>query len=148
MLKKWDLQKDTEKEFKRLTLLQNGFKSNSGVYNLFHKYKARYGHIHLGYSRAKTAEQRKAVSVNVLHRNLAVTDEVYMRMSSDEANQILVSFDFDENDSYSDDQPVSNTEAMVDPSAMNDMMIKLFSAMDPEILIQTGMALKSMKNGS
>ena len=38
MLKKWDLQKDTEKEFKRLTLLQNGFKSNSGVYNLFHKY--------------------------------------------------------------------------------------------------------------
>ena len=38
MLKKWDLQKDTEKEFKRLILLQNGFKSNSGVYNLFHKY--------------------------------------------------------------------------------------------------------------
>ena len=56
-----------------------------------------------------------------------------------------VSFDFDENDSYSDDQPVSNT---VDPSIMNDMMIKLFSAKDPEMLIQTGMALKSMKNGS
>ena len=36
--KKWDQQKDTEKEFKRLILLQNGFKSNSGVYNLFHKY--------------------------------------------------------------------------------------------------------------
>ena len=69
-------------------------------------------------------------------------------MSSDEANQILVSFDFDENDSYSDDQPVSNTEAMVDPGAVNDMMVKLFSAMHPEILIQTGMALKSMKNGS
>ena len=111
-------------------------------------HKARYGHIHLGYSRAKTAEQRKAVSVNVLHRNLAVTDEIYMRMTSDEANQILVSFDFDENDSYSDNQPVSNTEAIVDSSAMNDMMKKLFSAMDPEVLIQTGMALKSMKNGS
>ena len=85
--------------------------------------------------------------MNMLHRNLAVTDEIYMRMSSDEANQILVSFDFDENDSYSDDQPVSNTEAIADLSAMNDMMIKLFSAMDPEILMQTGMALKSMKNG-
>ena len=111
-------------------------------------HKARYGHIHLGYSRAKTAEQRKAVSVNVLHRNLAVTDEIYMRMTSDEANQILVAFDFDENDSYSDNQPVSNTEAIVDSSSMNDMMKKLFSAMDPEVLIQTGMALKSMKNGS
>jgi hypothetical protein len=28
MLKKWDLQKDTEKEFKRLTLLQNDFKNS------------------------------------------------------------------------------------------------------------------------
>ena len=67
-----------------------------------------------------------------------------MRMSSDEANQIPVYFNFDENDSYSDDQTVPNTEAIVDSSAMNDMM-KLFTAMDPEMLIQAGELMRAMK---
>lgn len=59
-------------------------------------HKARYGHIHLGFSKAKTAEERKAVSLNAMHESLSVTDEVYARMSSAKANQILLSFNFDE----------------------------------------------------
>ncbi len=59
-------------------------------------HKARYGHIHLGFSKAKTAEERKAISMNAMHGSLAITDEVYARMNSDQANKILLSFNFDE----------------------------------------------------
>ena len=65
-------------------------------------HKARYGHIHLGFSKARTAEERKAVSINAMHGSLAVTDEVYARMSSYQANKILLSFNFDEDDPDSD----------------------------------------------
>ncbi len=58
-------------------------------------HKARYGHIHLGFSKAKTAEERKAISMNAMHGSLAITDEVYARMNSDQANKILLSFNFD-----------------------------------------------------
>ena len=66
-------------------------------------HKARYGHIHLGFSKAKTAEERKAVSINVMHDSLTVTDEIYARMSSEQANRILLSFNYDEDDSIQDE---------------------------------------------
>ena len=59
-------------------------------------HKARYGHIHLCMSKAKTAEERKAVSMNVMHGSTAITDEVYMRMNSDQVSEILSGFNFDE----------------------------------------------------
>ena len=65
-------------------------------------HKARYGHIHMGFSKAKTAEERKAVSINAMHESIAVTDEVYARMSSYQANKILLSFNYDEEDSDRD----------------------------------------------
>ena len=67
-------------------------------------------------------------------------------MNSDQANKILAAFDFDDGPSnnHTDSQPVSTD----DPNLMNEMMMKLFTAMDPEMLIHTGMALKTMKNGS
>ncbi len=68
-------------------------------------HKARYGHIHLGFSKAKTAEERKAVSINAMHESLSITDDVYARMSSYQANKILLSFNFDEDDSAGSGQP-------------------------------------------
>lgn len=58
-------------------------------------HKARYGHIHLGFSKAKTAEERKAISINAMHESLSVTDVVYARIGSNQANEILLSFNYD-----------------------------------------------------
>ncbi|MBQ6504193.1 MAG: hypothetical protein IJI57_09810 [Flexilinea sp.] len=106
-------------------------------------HKARYGHIHLGMSKARTAEERKAISENAMHGSLAVTDEVYARMNSDHANKILASFDFDDDPSGKRSDPEIESNANSD--SMNDMMMKLFTAMDPDMLIQAGEFMKSMK---
>ena len=109
-------------------------------------HKARYGHIHLGMSKAKTAEERKAISENAMHGSLSVTDEVYARMNSDQANKILASFDFDDDPSGNNsDSEIESTE---NSDSMNDMMMKLFTAMDPDMLIQAGEFIKSRKTGS
>ena len=108
-------------------------------------HKARYGHIHLGFSKAKTAEERKAISVNAMHGSLSVTDEVYARMNSDHANQILTSFNFDE------DEPSNNRNSNSTPESVQDqyeMMVKLFYAMNPDMLIQAGQFIKSMRKDS
>ena len=106
-------------------------------------HKARYGHIHLGMSKARTAEERKAISENAMHGSLSVTDEVYARMNSDQANKILASFDFDDNPSGKHPDPEIESNANSD--SMNDMMMKLFTAMDPDMLIRAGEFMKSMK---
>ena len=106
-------------------------------------HKARYGHIHLGMSKARTAEERKAISKNAMHGSLSVTDEVYARMNSDHANKILASFDFD--DDPSEKYAAPQSESSANSNSMNDMMMKLFTAMDPEMLIQAGELMRAMK---
>ena len=73
----------------------------------------------------------------------SVTDEVYARMNSDQANKILASFDFD--DDPSGKHPDPEIESNANSDSMNDMMMKLFTAMDPDMLIRAGKFMKSMK---
>ena len=126
--------------------LQKVCKMAGVVYKSPHK--ARYGHIHLGFSKAKTAEERKAVSVNAMHESLSITDEVYARMSSDHANNILLSFNFDDDSSYEDDFLSDNQKCITDSDAINKMMTKVFSSIDPDMVIQAGIFMKKMKKES
>lgn len=41
----------------------------------------RHGHVHWGLSHAKSMEQVKAISQNVMHNSTAITDEIYSRMN-------------------------------------------------------------------
>lgn len=66
-----------------------------------------------------------------------------MRMNSDQANKILASFGFDDDPSETYAAPQSESSA--DSNSMNDMMMKLFTAMDPEMLIQAGELMRAMK---
>lgn len=72
-----------------------------------------------------------------------MTDEVYARMNSDQANKILASFDFDDDPSGKGPDPEIETNTNSD--SMNDMMMKLFTALDPDMLIRAGEFMKSMK---
>lgn len=47
-------------------------------------HKFRHGHIHYGLERAKTMADFKAVSLNVMHASIKITDQVYSRLSDDE----------------------------------------------------------------
>ena len=78
-----------------------------------------------------------------MHGSLSVTDEVYARMNSDQANKILAGFDFD--DEPAGNNSIPQTKSADDPNSMNNMMMKLFSAMDPEMLIQAGELMRAMK---
>ena len=49
----------------------------------------RHGHVHYGLSRAKTLEQAKAISQNVMHASTAVTDELYSRMTYKGVSDII-----------------------------------------------------------
>ncbi len=49
----------------------------------------RHGHVHFGIKNAKTAEQVKAISQNVMHETTAITDKVYSRMEGDNVNSII-----------------------------------------------------------
>ena len=92
-------------------------------------HKARHGHIHLGMKNAKNYEERKAVSQNVMHETVTITDAVYSRMKSSDANEIISNFEFD------DDVQVENNAAQE---------IIDFSKFDPETLRQLGAILTSM----
>lgn len=108
-------------------------------------HKARYGHIHLGFSKAKTTEERKAISLNAMHGSLAITDAVYDRMSSDHANKILLSFNFDEKNSSENENVTDNQDSASKSADVNEMMLNLLLSIDPEMLIQTGRFMKMMK---
>jgi len=47
-------------------------------------HKFRHGHIHYGSARSKTIEDFKAVSMNVMHSSMKITDEFYSNLNSDE----------------------------------------------------------------
>ncbi len=49
-------------------------------------HKFRHGHIHYGLERAKTIADLKAVSLNVMHANIRITDQTYSRFSEDEVH--------------------------------------------------------------
>ena len=123
--------------------LQKVCKMAGVVYKSPHK--ARYGHIHLGFSKAKTTEERKAISLNAMHGSLAITDAVYDRMSSDHANKILLSFNFDEKNSSENETVTDNQDPASKSADVNERMINLLLSMDPEMLIQTGRFMKMMK---
>ena len=89
-------------------------------------HKARYGHIHLGMSKAKTAEQRKAVSLNVIHGGTGVTDEIYMRMNSNQVSNIYSEFSFEEPEkkpstSMLSDNPLVSSLNGLDPDTLMTM---------------------------
>ena len=47
-------------------------------------HKFRHGHIHYGVARAKTIEDFKAVSMNVLHSSMEITDQFYSNLNDKE----------------------------------------------------------------
>lgn len=49
-------------------------------------HKFRHGHIHYGLERAKTMADLKAISLNVMHTNIKITDQTYSRLSEDEVH--------------------------------------------------------------
>lgn len=51
----------------------------------------RYGHTHFGLSHSKTMAEMKAVSLNLMHASLSITDEIYSRMDSDQINAVISS---------------------------------------------------------
>jgi integrase len=46
----------------------------------------RHGHIHYGLEHAETMADFKAVSLNVMHSNIQITDAVYSRLSVEEVH--------------------------------------------------------------
>ena len=46
--------------------------------------KFRHGHIHYGSAHAKTIEDYKAVSMNVMHSSMKITDEFYSNLNDGE----------------------------------------------------------------
>ena len=47
-------------------------------------HKFRHGHIHYGSAHAKTIEDYKAVSMNVMHSSMKITDEFYSNLNDGE----------------------------------------------------------------
>lgn len=97
-------------------------------------HKARHGHIHLGLKNARNYEERKAVSQNVMHETVTITDAVYSRMKSSDANEIISNFVFDEEEPQT--VPDFNTELMG------------FAKCDPSTLRQIGTMLLTMSGQS
>lgn len=96
-------------------------------------HKARHGHIHLGLKRARNYEERKAVSQNVMHETVTITDAVYSRMKSKDANEIISNFVFDDEESP---LPVLNSESL-------DL-----KSCDPSVLRQVGAMLINLSGQS
>lgn len=65
--------------------LKAWMKKNDLPYRSPHKF--RHGHIHYGLENAKDLEQFKAVSMNVMHSNMTITDQIYSRLKDDTVNQ-------------------------------------------------------------
>ncbi len=80
-----------------------------------------------------------------MHGSLAITDAVYDRMSSDHANKILLSFNFDEKNSSENENVTDNQDSASKSADVNEMMLNLLLSIDPEMLIQTGRFMKMMK---
>lgn len=100
-------------------------------------HKARYGHIHLGMSKARTAEERKAVSLNVMHGGTGITDEIYMRMNSDQVSGIISGFSFDE----SEEEPTPAVDT-------NSPLLNAFSGLDADTLLKMSQILASAASTS
>ena len=49
----------------------------------------RHGHIHYGLSLAKSMEQAKAISQNVMHGSTAITDRIYSRMNHEQVASVI-----------------------------------------------------------
>ena len=95
-------------------------------------HKARYGHIHLGMSKARTAEERKAVSLNVMHGGTGITDEIYMRMNSHQVSGIISGFSFDE-----PENELPQTAETKNP------LLNAFSGLDSDTLLKMSQILAS-----
>lgn len=65
--------------------LRDWLEKNNLPYRSPHKF--RHGHIHYGLEHAKDLEQYKAVSMNVMHANMTITDEIYSRLKDDTIKQ-------------------------------------------------------------
>ena len=64
-------------------------------------------------------------------------------MNSDQAKKILASFGFD--DDPPGNRPDSEIESNANSDSMNEIMMKLFTAMDSDMLIRAEEFMKSMK---
>ena len=100
-------------------------------------HKARYGHIHLGMSKAQTAEERKAVSMNVMHGSTGITDEIYMRMNSDQVSDIISGFSFDETE-----------KELPQTIDTNNPLLNAFSGLDSDTLLKMSQILASAASTS
>jgi hypothetical protein len=49
-----------------------------------------YGHIHYGFTHVNEIEDYKAVSMNVTHSFMVVTDSFYTRLGNDEINSRII----------------------------------------------------------
>jgi hypothetical protein len=92
-------------------------------------------------SKAQTAEERKAVSMNVMHGSTGITDEIYMRMSSDQVSDIISSFSFDESEIKTSvgslsDNPLVNALNGLDA----DMLMKMSKIFESAASSQTNNA--------
>ena len=68
------------------------FIETSGLqYDSPHKF--RHGHIHYGVARAKTIEDFKAVSMNVLHSSMEITDQFYSNLNEEELQKRISQLD-------------------------------------------------------
>ena len=56
----------------------------------------RHGHIHYGLSHAKSIEQAKAISQNVMHGSTAITDKIYSRMNHEEVSSVIAGLGVEE----------------------------------------------------
>ena len=55
----------------------------------------RYGHINFGMSHAKNMQEFKAVSLNVMHGSMDITDKIYSRMNIDTVNETITNLGFE-----------------------------------------------------
>ena len=56
----------------------------------------RYGHINYGMKHAKTIQDFKAISLNVMHGSIDITDKIYSRMNIDALNETITNMGYEE----------------------------------------------------
>lgn len=54
-------------------------------------HKFRHGHVHYGMARAKTIEDYKAISLNVMHSSMEITDQFYSVLNDDQVHNRISS---------------------------------------------------------
>lgn len=54
-------------------------------------HKFRPGHVHYAMARAKTIEDYKAISLNVMHANMEITDQFYSVLNDNQVNERISS---------------------------------------------------------